>query len=198
MTDTRWNRRSGWVLAVALVGMATLAWTDDAAAETETYEVDPVHTSIYFHVMHLDVAPVYGRFNEVSGEYELGDEPTFSFTVNTTSIDTNNAQRDEHLRSSDFFNATEFPTISFQSTSAEPLEDEDGYKVTGDMTLHGETHEITVDLVKTGEGEGMHGEHRTGFHTQFTLNRSDYGMDEMLDLVGDEVTMLIAIEGIRE
>ncbi|MEX1015404.1 MAG: YceI family protein [Phycisphaeraceae bacterium] len=184
------------LLAVLLAGLTTFATPD--AASAESYNVDPVHTSVYFNIMHMDIAPVYGRFNDVSGSYDLGDAPAFNFTVQATSVDTGNEQRDNHLRSDDFFNAAEFPAIRFQSTAVEPLDEGEGYKVTGDMTLHGETREIVIDLVKTGEGSGNGGEHRTGFHTTFTLNRSDYGMDQLLNAVGDEVTLMIGIEGVRQ
>lgn len=184
------------LLTVLAAGMLT--WAVGSTAAAESYNVDAVHTSVYFKIMHLDIAPMYGRFNEIEGKYTLGDSPSFRFTVPATSVDTNNQARDNHLRSADFFNVAEFPTITFESTAAEPLEEAEGYRLTGNLTLHSETRQITVDLVKTGEGSGMQGEHRTGFHTTFTINRADFGMNELLNAVGDEVTLMISIEGIRE
>ena len=180
----------------ALLLTATVLFGAASPALAQNYELDPGHTSVYFKIKHLDVSYVFGRFNDVEGQYTLGDDPSFQFTVQTESVDTGNQKRDDHLRSPDFFNAKQFRTITFQSTSVS--ETDDGYEVTGDLTLHGQTNEITVPLEKVGEGEDPWGGYRTGFATEFTIKRSDYGMDQMLEMVGDEVTLMISFEGKRQ
>ena len=174
----------------------TLVLTAASTAGAQQYQVDPAHTSFYFRISHVDVSLVYGRFNEVTGEFNLGDDPAFNFTIQTDSVDTGNQKRDNHLRNADFFNARQFPTIMFEST--EVTETDAGYDVTGELTMHGVTNTITVPLRKVGEAEFPPGTPRTGFATELTIKRSDYGMTNMLDIVGDEVELLISFEGTEQ
>lgn len=167
-----------------------------------TYKGDPVHSSVVFRVGHLGVSNVYGRFNEPAATLNIDDaDPSNSkieITLQTEKIDTAHEGRDKHLKSGDFFSAAEFPEIKFVSTAVKKSED-GNFEVTGDLTLHGVTKPITVKLNKTGEGKGMKGETRAGFETApFTLKRSDFGMTNMIPAVGDEVTLVVAIEGIKE
>jgi polyisoprenoid-binding protein YceI len=167
-----------------------------APAQTTQWDLESSHTSVYFKISHADTSFVYGRFNDVAGQFTLGDDPSFELTVQANSIDTNNEKRDNHLRSPDFFNVKQFPRITFSSTRVQKTTE--GYAVTGDLTLHGTTREITVPLTDMGQTELPPGTVRHGFDTQFTLDRSDYGMDNMLNVVGDEVTLMISFEGIKQ
>lgn len=167
-----------------------------APALADTWELEPAHTAVLFSVSHLSISNQHGRFNEVSGGLETGDSASFTFTVPTASIDTNNAKRDDHLRSPDFFNAKQFPTITFTGNAV--TANDDGLELAGDLTLHGITHPLTVQLFKVGEGDDPMGNHRIGLETRFTINRSDFGMDKMLNAVGDEVTLTISFEAIRK
>ena len=167
----------------------------------DTYEIDPVHSSVLFKIRHLNVADFYGRFNEVTGTVSFDKEDaaksSVSLEVKIDSVDTHNAKRDQHLKSPDFFNAKQFPVMSFKSTKVEKSGD-DAYKVTGDFTLHGVTKSITVDFKRGGEGKCMQGEVRSGGATEFTVKRSDYGMTFMLDGLGDEVAVILSFEGVKK
>lgn len=176
--------------AVVLMGAAALP------AAAEEWDVDGSHFSVVFSVSHLDISDQHGRFNELTGSVTTGENASFSFTVPADSVDTNNAKRDDHLRGPDFFNTKQFPDITFSSTSA--VENEAGYKLTGDLTLHGVTNSITVQLNKTGEIDDPWGNHRAGFETSFTINRSDYGMSNMLEAIGDEVSLTVVFEALRK
>ena len=181
-------------IGLAMLGLV-LGQAELARAQQTTWALDQSHTSVYFKITHADVSYVYGRFNQVDGRFTLGSEPSFQFTVAADSVDTGNKKRDNHLRSPDFFNVKRFPQISFQSTSVKSTDE--GYAVTGELSLHGTTREITVELTDMGETE-MQGKVRHGFATEFTLKRSDYGMDNMVGPVGDEVTLMISFEGIKQ
>ncbi len=177
--------------AVVLTGGA-----GGASASAEQWEVDPAHSAIVFSISHLDISNQHGRFNEIAGSVTTGEQAAFGFTVQTASVDTNNAKRDDHLRGPDFFNARQFPTIIFESTQA--TANDDGYELTGNITLHGVTNPITVQMLKVGEGDDPWGNYRIGFETTFTINRSDFGMDNMLEMVGEEVTLTVSFEAIRQ
>jgi polyisoprenoid-binding protein YceI len=165
-------------------------------AEARTFEVDGVHSTALFRVMHLGVSYAYGRFGKLGGEIVLSEDEGGSsvrIEIDTASVDTGSEKRDDHLRSPDFFSATEFPTLSFESSSVKAA-GEDRYAVTGTLTLHGVSKEVRVDVVKTGEGKGMRDSTLIGFETTFEILRSDYGMDFMVPNVGDEVRITLSIE----
>ncbi len=171
-----------------------------SSARAESYKVDPVHSSIVFSIKHLDVSNTYGRFNGATGtvEYDAANPALSSFDVQVQAknIDTAVPQRDQHLRSADFLDVEKFAIISFKSTSVKPAS-EDALEVTGDLTLHGETKPITVTLKKTGQGQDPQGKNRIGFETQFTINRTEYGMKPFPG-VGDEVHLTVALEAIQD
>jgi polyisoprenoid-binding protein YceI len=174
------------------------------ARAAEAYIVDPTHTSIVFIVGHGGLSYTYGVFREASGSYVLDDaNPAncrFQLVIEANSIDTNNAKRDDHLRSNTFFNVQQFRTIKFDSTSCSLRNAPDGsveYQVTGNLTMHGVTREIRVPLRMLGKGPGPYGDQRTGFLCQLELKRSDYDMTNLLEknLVGDAVSITISLEG---
>ena len=183
-------KRFAALTAVIMFGAGALS------ASAEEWNFDSTHFSVSFSVSHLGVSNQHGRFNEMTGEITTGESASFAFTVPAESVDTNNAKRDDHLRGPDFFNTKQFPDITFASTSA--VENENGYELTGDLTLHGVTNPITVQLNKIGEIDDPWGNHRAGFETTFKINRSDYGMSNMLEAIGDEVTLTIGFEALRK
>jgi polyisoprenoid-binding protein YceI len=171
----------------------------------DDFAIDNAHSSIIFGVSHLGYSITYGRFNNVSGKFTLDakgpEASTFQVALDVASIDTNDAKRDEHLKGPDFFNAGEFPVITFKSTKVAPRKTETGIMldVTGDLTMHGVTKPVTLELQKLGEGPGPGGnDFRTGFSGTAKLKRSDFGMTNMVGPVGDEVAVTISIEGIRK
>jgi len=183
----------------ALVVGASLVFVGVVRA-ADQYKVDPVHSSVIFRIQHLGVSYLYGRFNDKSGTVTIDEsDPTkdaFDVSVKTDSIDTANPMRDKDLKSGDFFSVQEFPAITFKSTAVKPTGD-NKLEVTGDLTLHGKTKSITVTLDRTGTKDTRMG-HRTGLEGSFTVKRSEYGMDHMLDAVGDEVTLMISLESVKQ
>ncbi len=187
------------VLALALLAPAL------ALAETAVYKVDPDHSSVNFVVRHF-VSNVPGRFTDFDGTVKYDkDKPaasTVEFTVQAISIDTDNNDRDTHLRSPDFFDVQKFPTLSFTSTSVKP-KDADTLEVTGDLTIHGVTKQVTLPVDILGTMKTPRGE-KAGFETSFTVNRKDYGVvwNRVLDaggtVLGDDVKINIAVEADRQ
>jgi polyisoprenoid-binding protein YceI len=169
------------------------------AMAAESFKVDPVHSNVIFRIKHLDVSFFYARFKEITGTFNF-DEPTgIAIEVKPESVDTKSEKLDTHLKSADFFNVKEFPTISFKSTAIKPVADKEGtYEVTGDLTLHGVTKPLTVTLEKSGMGADPWGGQRCGFEVLFTIKRSDFGMNFMLDKLGDEVRLTVSVEGSKK
>lgn len=171
------------------------------AAATETYEVDPVHSSVIFRIKHLGIAYVYGRINDLSGILRIDDETPANSVVEiyaeTKNVDTFNSERDNHLRSPDFFDSKRNPIVLFKSKAFTKLS-KDVYEVTGDLVLHGVTRPLTVQVQRTGAGKDPWGGYRIGYETTFTIRRSDFGMNFMMGGVGDEVRIILSIEGIRK
>ncbi len=158
-------------------------------------KVDAVHSSVSFKVGHLGISWIHGRFNQISGDFTVdGDKSSFALMIKADSVDTGNPKRDGHLKSPDFFNVKQFPLITFKSTSVKKADD--GYEVTGDLTLHGKTNPITMKLTG-GKTAKIFGE-RIGFSTILSLKRTEYGMTRMVPAAGDEVRIDISLEGIKK
>jgi polyisoprenoid-binding protein YceI len=166
----------------------------------DTYTIDPVHSSVSFQAQHAGISYVHGRFNDVAGEFTIDkDDPSKSsvtLTIKVESVDTNNKQRDGHLRSGDFFNAKQFPTMTFKSKSFKAVEG--GYEVTGDLTMHGETKAITFKLSGGKETEFPPKVQRTGYWADLKIKRSEFGMNKMLEAIGDTVYVSVAVEGTKK
>ena len=193
-------RRTSARSLLALPALLLLILMAPSVSLAADYALDATHTGVVFKVQHLGMSYTFGRFNDVEGSISFDDvaldKSAFEFTVKAGSVDTGNKKRDDHLRGPDFFSAKQFPVIRFRSTKVETAED-GTYELTGEMSLHGKKRSITVPLTKMGEGKDPWGKQRIGFATTFTIKRSDYGMDKMLDVVGDDVTMMISFEGVR-
>ncbi len=167
----------------------------------DTYKIDPVHSTVVFRVKHLNISYFQGRFNSPTGtlRFDAADDNQnyVACAVNAGEVDTANADRDKHLRSPDFFDTDKFKTIEFRSKQFKRT-GADTFEITGDLTLHGVTRPLTLQAVKTGQGKGMRGEERIGFTGAFTIQRSRFGMDFLLNGVGDTVELTVALEAIRE
>jgi polyisoprenoid-binding protein YceI len=166
----------------------------------EEYAVDPAHAGVNFKISHLGLSWVQGRFDEFSGDFTIDsaapDKCSFALKINPASVDTNNQKRDEHLRGPDFFNANQFPAMSFKSTSVRPAKS--GYEVTGDFTLHGVTKPVTFELIGGRTAEFPKGVHRTGFSAEFSLKRSDFGITKFTPAVGDKIYVAVSFEGTQK
>ncbi|MGM0886986.1 MAG: YceI family protein [Bacillota bacterium] len=171
------------------------------------WTVDPTHSAIEFSVKHMMIAKVKGSFNkfEASILANPSDLTTaeIDFTVEVASIDTRNADRDNHLRSADFFDVDKYPTLKFKSTKIVKT-DEDEYDVTGNVTLNGVTKEETFSITFEGQGKDPWGNEKAGFSGKGKVKRSDYGLtyNAALEtggvLIGDQITLTIEIEAAKE
>ncbi len=164
----------------------------------DTYKIDPVHSFVWFRVLHLSISPAYGAFSDISGTIQFDpqkiDQSAIEITVKTASINTLNSKRDEHLRSPDFFNAEQFPEAKFKSTSWELVE-ENRYRIKGILSLLGVEKPIEFEAKLVGTGKGRNNEDRIGFEAVFIIKRSDFGMTKYLPTqIGDEVAITVGIE----
>lgn len=151
----------------------------DLAHLTGDWTIDPTHSEVGFSVRHAMVTNVRGRFTEYDGKLHLdGTTPGNSsadLVIKVASIDTNQAQRDEHLRTGDFFAVDTHPEIRFRSTSAERLRG-DSYRMTGDLTIKGTTRPIVLDLDFTGSATDAYGAERVGFEGTAVVDRTEFGL----------------------
>jgi polyisoprenoid-binding protein YceI len=166
-----------------------------------TWKFDPMHTQVEFSAKHLGMMTIRGHFAEVTATGQLNPEQpersTVDVTINTASIRTHNAQRDNDLRSSNFLEVEKYPTMTFKSTKIVQKSPDRG-TLTGDLTIKGVTHPVTLNVVKYGEFNDPMMGHRIGYAAETKINRKDFGMsfDAMLDgkyIVSHEI--LINIEG---
>lgn len=153
--------------------------TTSAIAEiTGDYTIDPAHTRLGFSARHAMVTTVRGYFRELEGTAHIDTatpgNSTVSVKIDASSIDTGNAGRDEHLLSGDFFESADNPYITFESTAVEF--DGETWNITGDLTIKGVSHSITVPFEQTGSAQDPFGNTRVGFEGQAVLNRSDWGL----------------------
>ena len=173
---------------------------------TGTWTVDPAHSSVEFSVKHMGIANVRGKFTEFEGTLEMTDDLAASRVrgaVKAASIDTGEGERDDHLRSPDFFGAEEFPEITFESTRIEAI-DEDSSRVVGNLTMHGITREIRLEVAIQGTDTDPWGNTRAGLEVVGKLKRSDWDMkfNQALGsgnmLVGDKVGVSLDISAVLQ
>jgi polyisoprenoid-binding protein YceI len=173
---------------------------------TEHWDFDPAHSSINFWVRHLMVSKVHGRFHDWKGSLELDDaDPTKSrieVTIDATSIDTRDEKRDAHLRSPDFIDVEQYPAITFKSTSFEK-KGADRLLVGGDLTIHGTTRPVVLDVETAGRVKDPWGGERTGFSATAVIERKDFGLQWNMALetggvlVGDKINITIEVEAVK-
>jgi polyisoprenoid-binding protein YceI len=173
---------------------------------TGSYTIDPSHSRIGFVARHAMVTKVRGTFNqfEGSGHFDTEDpsKSSLELTIEAASIDTRNADRDAHLRSNDFFDMEQYPTISFVSTAVEPVDGEH-YRVTGDLTIKDVSKSVSIDLEYTGAAVDPFGNQRIGLEGSTTVNRKDWGVNwnAALEaggvLVSEKVTLEFEVSAIR-
>ncbi|MEN3266946.1 YceI family protein [Pseudonocardia sp.] len=168
-----------------------------------TWEIDPVHSDVSFTVRHMMVSKVRGRFTNFSGEIVTGADvadSTVKASVDATSIDTGNAQRDGHVRSADFFDVENHPEWAFRSTGVRS--DGGDIVVDGELTIKGVTRQVPLTLEVNGFGPDSYGGTRAGFSASATINRNDFGVDIAMPLDGggvvlsDKVQINLEIQGV--
>jgi polyisoprenoid-binding protein YceI len=179
--------------SLAAVSVLTLPFWVFAA---DSYKVDPVHSTVLFGVKHMGFGRFWGRFNKFGGHFTLNatdpSADSFEIEIDPASVDTNNKDRDRHLRSPDFFSASEFPKVDFKSREVKKIDDQT-LEATGDLTFHGVTRPQTVRIELIGKGSHPKMGQRAGIEATFTLKQSDFGMKA--GMLGDEVHVIAALEG---
>lgn len=187
-------------LAAAAIAAPILLASPTRPAETEKYKIDSTHSTVVYAVKHMNTSIFRGRFNMIEGSVSVDPKnpegSSIEISIPTESIDSNNGKRDQHLKSADFFNAKQFPAITFKSTKIKAGA-EGRLEITGDLTLHGVTKSITAQATHVGSGKGKGGA-VTGYDASFKIKRSEFGMNFMLDGIGDDVEILIGIEAKKE
>jgi polyisoprenoid-binding protein YceI len=171
-----------------------------------TWSVDPAHSKVGFAVKHMGIATVRGEFTEFEGTLEIGEDLATAKaygTVKVQSVDTNESQRDDHLRSPDFFDQEQHPELRFASTRIEALDDEE-FRITGNLTLHGVTNEVVLHADVQGTDIDPWGNERVGLEITGQLSRGDYGMkfNQALGsgnmLVADKVKLALDISAVKQ
>ncbi len=177
-----------------------------ASAAPAAWNVDASHSQVGFAVKHLVISTVRGEFTKYSGVAQLDDadpaKSTVEVSIDVNSLDTRVADRDGHLKSPDFFDAAQYPTITFKSTKVAKA-GKDALKVTGDLTLHGVTKPITLAVTTSPEVKGMFGETRRAIAGQAKISRKEFGLTwnklvEAGPAVGDEVTIQLDVELVKD
>lgn len=167
-----------------------------------TWNLDAIHSNIGFRVRHLMVSKVNGNFTGAEGTIVVDEngEATIKATIDASTINTNNTQRDEHIRSADFFHTSEYPTIEFVSTEIKSSGED--AEVTGDLTIHGTTRPVTLRGSFFGVNAGS-GNEVAGFEAEGKISRKDFGIDLEMPLegggtvIGDQVTIILDIEAVK-
>ncbi len=176
-------------------------------AQTTTWKIDPVHSSIQFTVSHLVISKVTGNFKNFNGILKTNNDdftdPDIEINIDVNSINTENEKRDNHLRSQDFFYAEKYPQIVFKSTSFKKIS-ENKYKLTGDLTMRGVTRSIDLDVVYNGTVKDPWGNQRAGFSISGSVNRFDYNLkwNSLMEaggaVVGKTVDILCNVEMVKQ
>ena len=206
------RRLTAAALVLAAAGVAFVALPTETPANAaalaaqqsaKTYKVDPVHTTVVFGAMYGTVAPFYGQFTDYKGTVAYDGNSAASLKVDIEipmdSIDTHNDQRNGHMKSPDWFNAREYPTISFKSTGVTGIGNEKVLK--GDLTLHGVTKPVVATISHLGaQNFGDQRGDRVGLACAFKVKRSDFGVSTMLgdQGIGDEITLMVGLQGVAQ
>ena len=190
---TRRSRLLRLVLGLALGSIAAVSHAAD-------YDIDTAHSFVEFRIKHLGYSWLYGRFNRFSGHFSYdADNPqasAISVSIDPASVDTNHAERDKHLRGTDFLDVTKYPDATFESTKY--TGDAKSGTLEGMLTLHGVTRPISIQLEKLGEGSDPWGGYRAGFIGTTTLTRRDFGISYNLGPASETMELELGIEGIRK
>ena len=181
--------------------------TATAPATRTTWSIDPAHSSVEFGVRHLMITTVRGRFTDVKGTVTLDERDpsagSVAVEIAAASIDTREPQRDTHLRSADFFDVEKFPALTFRSTQIERGA-ADRFTVAGDLTIHGVTRPVTLDVQAEGESKDPWGGQRAGFTATTKIKRSEFGLtwNQLLETgglaVSDDVKITLDVQLVKQ
>ena len=185
----------------ALVGGDVSSTASASGVAAEEFKIDSGHSTVLFRILHLDTAPFWGRFDRVAGAFKLGggEGDFINVKVDATSVNTNSAGRDKHVKGQDFFAVKEFPTIEFKSSKV-TMQGKDAALVEGELSFHGVTKTVSFTATHTGtrDAGGKFGL-RTGWEADLTIKRSDFNVTQYLEqrLLGDDIRLVIALEGMK-
>jgi polyisoprenoid-binding protein YceI len=172
---------------------------------TTTWNIDPSHSTVGFSIRHMVFSKVRGRFLKLTGAIQLDDDLAKSWvevTIDAASIDTGTAQRDNHLRSADFFDVERFPELRFRSNRVEDL-GEGRLRVVGELTIRDHTREVALDVEPAGRGMDPWGNERIGYVATASIDRKDFGLkwNQLLEaggvLVGDRVDIELDVQAVN-
>jgi polyisoprenoid-binding protein YceI len=176
-------------------------------ARVTAWTIDQAHSNVEFAVRHLMITTVRGRFGTLSGAVTLDEQNpaanSVNVTIDVTSIDTREAQRDTHLRSADFFDVEHHPTITFRSTHVARVA-ADRYTVTGELTIRGASREVVLDVLEEGRTKDPWGGQRLGFSVTTKIKRSEFGLtwNQLLEAggvaVGDEIKISADVQLVKQ
>ncbi len=189
------------MLFAAALFATTAMGAVSAGAAPVAYKLDPAHTAVVFVVDHLGFSNAIGRFNTVAGDVAFDKDAvqnnSVTVVIDTASVDTNHAKRDEHLKSPDFFNVKEFPKLTFKSTKVEKTGDKTG-KLHGELTLLGVTKPVVLDVTFNKDGVSPASKQETvGFSARGKIKRTDFGMKYGAPNIGDEIELIIEAEAVK-
>jgi polyisoprenoid-binding protein YceI len=185
---------------LAMTGASLLLGSLTASAADYKIDKEGQHAFIQFRIQHLGYSWLYGTFKDFDGRFTFDEKDPAAdkvdVTINTSSIDTNHAERDKHLRSADFLNTSKNPQATFKSTEVKKEGDE--LKITGDLTLNGVTKPVTLEAKMLGEGKDPWGGYRAGFEAEGEIALKDFNITKDLGPASQKVQLMISVEGVRQ
>lgn len=186
------------ITGTALAALVTIIVPQ--AATAADYKIDPAHSFVSFKIQHLGYSWLFGRFNNVSGEFSYDSSnpgaATIAVDIDPASVDTNHAERDKHIRNTDFLDVKRYPAASFKSTKY--VGNDKSGTLEGILTVHGVSKPISIAVEKIGEGKDPWGGYRAGFFGKYTLTRKDFGVAYNLGPASETMEVELTIEGIRK
>ena len=190
-------KKSFLALAVSSIGVMSLP----ALADNYVIDTKGAHASINFSIKHLGYSVLTGRFDKFVGEFSYDpakpEASTINVTIDTTSINSNHAERDKHLRGADFLNVEKFPKATFVSKSIKP-DGKDEFDIIGDLTLNGVTKSVTIEVEKVGEGKDPWGGYRAGFSGDTEIKLKDFNIKMDLGPASQTVKLELEVEGVKK
>lgn len=191
-------KKSLLVLAVSSIGAVSLP----SLADTYVIDTKGAHASINFAIKHLGYSVLTGRFDKFDGEFTYDpakpEASSVKVTIDTTSVNSNHAERDKHLRSADFLNVEKFPQATFVSKSIKLGDEKDEFDIIGDLTLNGVTKSVTIEVDKVGEGKDPWGGYRAGFSGETEIKLKDFNVKMDLGPASQVVKLELEVEGIKK
>jgi len=185
---------------LAMTGASLLLSSMTANAADYKIDKEGQHAFIQFRIQHLGYSWLYGTFKDFDGSFTFDEKnpaaDKVDVTINTSSVDTNHAERDKHLRSADFLNTSKNPQATFTSTEVKKEGDE--LKITGNLTLNGVTKPVTLEAKMLGEGKDPWGGYRAGFEAEGEMALKDFNITKDLGPASQKVQLMISVEGVRQ